>query len=75
MSTTERLARALENLNALVWGECPALLNEDSGGNSALAMEIEEVLAEHRTHARPERCPCGYPMPCVKTVPVEFCKA
>jgi hypothetical protein len=21
-----------------------------------------------------ERCPCGWPMPCVKAVPVGFCK-
>lgn len=22
-----------------------------------------------------ERCPCGYPMPCSKSVPVQFCRA
>jgi hypothetical protein len=22
-----------------------------------------------------ERCPCGYPMPCSKNVPITFCRA
>ncbi|MNV15612.1 hypothetical protein D3C71_1063430 [compost metagenome] len=38
------LADALRDLHALVWGECPSLLNEDSGGNSALDMQIRDAL-------------------------------
>lgn len=40
------LLSALQNLNALVWGECPSLLNEDQGGNSGLAMQIEDAIAK-----------------------------
>lgn len=39
-------AEALENLNALVWGECPSLLNEDSGGNSKFAIEIDDAITQ-----------------------------
>lgn len=35
----------LGELNALVKGECPSLLNDDSGGNGMLAIAIEEALA------------------------------
>lgn len=35
----------LQDLHALVWGECPSLLNEDSGGNSALDMKIRDAIA------------------------------
>lgn len=42
-----RLREALENLYALVQGECPRLLNEDSGGDAQLSMEIEQALKEH----------------------------
>ena len=35
---------ALSELAALVLGECPSLLDEDSGGNSRLAIEIEDLL-------------------------------
>lgn len=41
-----RLRAALEELTAMVRGECPSLLNEDSGGNGALALEIDAALAE-----------------------------
>lgn len=44
----DRRIRALESvlqeLNAQVWGECPSLLNEDSGGDGRLAVEIDKVL-------------------------------
>lgn len=41
----DNVAEALRELHALVKGECPSLLDEDSGGNSRLAMEIEDALA------------------------------
>lgn len=41
------LREALTNLHALVKGECPSLLNEDSGGDAQLAMQIEQTLKEH----------------------------
>jgi hypothetical protein len=44
--TVIELLDALQNLSALVWGECPSLLNEDSGGNSQLAMQIEDAIAK-----------------------------
>lgn len=40
------LASALCELTAMVRGECPQLLNEDSGGNSRLSIEIDELLEE-----------------------------
>lgn len=36
--------RVLEELHALVLGECPSLLNEDSGGDARLALRIETAL-------------------------------
>lgn len=36
---------ALTELRAMVWGECPSLLNEDSGGNAELDGAIEELIA------------------------------
>ena len=36
---------ALEGLVALVRWECPSLLDEDSGGDSRLSMEIDAALA------------------------------
>lgn len=36
--------RVLADLYALVRGECPRLLNEDSGGDAALALRIEAAL-------------------------------
>jgi hypothetical protein len=44
----QKLARAkylLEELYALVIGECPSLLDDDSGGNGEFALKIEEFLA------------------------------
>ena len=40
-----RLQAALRELHAMVSGECPSLLNEDSGGNAMLDLEIEELLS------------------------------
>ena len=40
-------ARALlRELVALVRGECPSLLNEDSGGDAKLSCDIDEALKE-----------------------------
>lgn len=44
-SRTARLEEALGNLHAMVWGECPSLLNEDSGGSAHLDMEIRSLLS------------------------------
>ena len=41
----DRLRDALRELKALVQGECPSLLDEDSGGDAALALRIEAALA------------------------------
>ena len=35
----------LGELFAIVKGECPSLLNEDSGGYGALAIQIEQALS------------------------------
>lgn len=48
MGVTEReraLAEALRDLYAVVEGECPHLLNEDSGGDAALDARIQDALA------------------------------
>ena len=47
-SIADALASALEELKAVVWGECPSLLNEDSGGDSELDIEIDAALAAYR---------------------------
>ena len=39
------LKNALRELTAMVRGECPSLLNEDSGGNGELSCEIDTLLA------------------------------
>lgn len=39
------LKNALRELTAIVRGECPSLLNEDSGGNGELSYEIDTLLA------------------------------
>lgn len=44
-----RLREALSELHAQVQGECPSLLNEDSGGDAKLALEIESLLQEEPT--------------------------
>lgn len=43
-SNQEKPKKLLKELYILVKGECPSLLNEDSGGDSKLAIEIEEIL-------------------------------
>ena len=40
------LEAALHELYYTVKGECPSLLNEDSGGNSKLALRIEKLLKD-----------------------------
>jgi hypothetical protein len=35
---------ALRELHATVMGECPSLLNEDSGGNANLDLQVRAVL-------------------------------
>lgn len=40
----EAMRKALEELYAQVKGECPSLLNEDSGGDGELDLEIEEAI-------------------------------
>jgi hypothetical protein len=47
----DQLRSALKELHAMVWGECPSLLNEDSGGSSRLDMECEVAL--HRADLNP----------------------
>ena len=42
----QRLASALREIHATVKGECPSLLDEDSGGNARLDLEIESLLTE-----------------------------
>lgn len=44
LSENERMRGALEELHTMVWGECPSLLNEDSGGNAKLDLEIRDLL-------------------------------
>lgn len=39
-----KLRAALSELTAMVRGECPSLLNEDSGGCGRLDIEIDELL-------------------------------
>ena len=40
----EKLRLALRELHAMVRGECPSLLNEDSGGNARLDLQISSLL-------------------------------
>lgn len=41
-----KLRGVLSELHAQVQGECPSLLNEDSGGDAKLALDIESLLKE-----------------------------
>jgi hypothetical protein len=41
----EQLRIALRELHAMVRGECPSLLNEDSGGNARLDLKINKLLS------------------------------
>jgi hypothetical protein len=43
------IREALSDLAAVVRGECPSLLNEDSGGDAGLDMRIDEALANGGT--------------------------
>lgn len=60
----------LSELTALVKGECPSLLNEDSGGNGLLEMEISKALDEDLRTANP--CFCGSEALHIKTVNGRF---
>ncbi len=40
------LAGALQELAAVVRGECPSLLDEDSGGSAKLSIEIDAAIAK-----------------------------
>lgn len=42
----ERLRLSLRELYAMVKGECPSLLNEDSGGNARLDAQIGALLGQ-----------------------------
>ena len=44
----KKLRNALTELYAQVKGECPSLLNEDSGGDAELDYEIEQLLAQNK---------------------------
>ncbi len=44
----EALRAALIDLRALVQGECPSLLDEDSGGDARLALAIDAALAKEK---------------------------
>jgi hypothetical protein len=46
MASAPDLLAALKELHALVWGECPSLLNEDSGGSARLDMEIRNAIVK-----------------------------
>ena len=41
-----RLREMLSELHDLVWGECPSLLNEDSGGDAGLDLRINAALED-----------------------------
>jgi hypothetical protein len=47
-----RLYNALFELHAVVQGECPSLLNEDSGGDAILSIEIEDLITQLTDEAR-----------------------
>ena len=42
----EALLAALKELVTLVRGECPSLLNEDSGGDARLSLAIDAAIAK-----------------------------
>lgn len=46
IAAAPELLDALENLFALVKGECPSLLNEDSGGDAELCLKIEKAISK-----------------------------
>lgn len=53
----------------LAWGKLGA-----EGGKAMIKQFVAALFATKQAEAI-ERCKCGYPMPCGKTVPVQFCKA
>lgn len=44
----QKICNSLENLLATVKGECPSLLNEDSGGSAYLGMDADEAITTAR---------------------------
>lgn len=56
-SYAEMLA-ALKELRALVRGECPSLLNEDSGGDARLDLAIEAAIANAEGRALLQKAEC-----------------
>jgi hypothetical protein len=46
VSERDNVIGLLRNLYLMVKGECPSLLNEDSGGDAALDIAISDLLAE-----------------------------
>ena len=46
MTREQRLEELLRELHALVCGECPSLLNGDSGGKARLDLDIRAALSE-----------------------------
>lgn len=46
----KRLLECLSELATLVRGECPSLLNEDSGGNAHLSMEIDSIIYRRKAN-------------------------
>lgn len=55
-SEWEQMVDCLEELYALVKGECPSLLNEDSGGDAQLDIRIQDVLARVKADYRTDPC-------------------
>lgn len=53
IAAVPELLECLRELYAIVRGECPSLLNEDSGGNAELELAIIDAIAkaEGTTHA------------------------
>jgi hypothetical protein len=52
LAAAGELEKALRELYALVRGECSSLLDEDSGGCAALAVEIDAALAKYAEASR-----------------------
>ena len=42
----QELKTLLAELHALVWGESPSLLNDDSGGDGELDLKIRKALGD-----------------------------
>lgn len=55
----DAMREALDNLVATVRGECPAILNADSGGSSFLILMIEAALGDDNPRIAP--VPCNAP--------------